>query len=315
VTLRDLGRVASGVVHGRRLAREAERLRTDAIVETEVHFSPSGGIAARRTGLPLLLDDRSPASEERALGGGLVWLARRILVGQARRAVAVVVPADTQKQRLIAEGVAPEKIRVVPNGIDVDAAAGPGEPLRRSLGLEDRCVLGYVGSFQHWHRVDLLVDAAARLAARHPMHLLLVGDGPARRAVIERAARAGIGHCLTAPGSVEPAAVPRWVRAFDLGVLPGSNDYGHPMKLLDYAAAGIPFVAPDLPPVREAIGAAPPGVLFAAGDVEALAGALERLIVDPARRAELGRQLAAAMLPGASWRDRARALLEPLAGR
>jgi glycosyltransferase involved in cell wall biosynthesis len=105
------------------------------------------------------------------------------------------------------------------------------------------------------------------------------------------------------------------VRACDLGVLPGSNDYGQPMKLLDYAAAGIAFVAPDLPPVREAIGAAPPGVLFPAGDVAALAGALERLIADPPRRVELGRQLAAAMLPGASWHDRARALLEPLAGR
>ena len=82
--------------------------------------------------------------------------------------------------RFLDEGVPAKKLLVVPNGVDPRAYVNRREELRQRFGLEARCVLGFVGSFQPWHRVDLLVDALGALIAQRPVHLMLVGEGPGR---------------------------------------------------------------------------------------------------------------------------------------
>jgi glycosyltransferase involved in cell wall biosynthesis len=98
----------------------------------------------------------------------------------------------------------------------------------------------------------------------------------------------------------------------DIGVVPHSNEYGHPMKLVEYAAAGVPAVAPDLPPIREAIEPGKTGLLFAPGDAADLARVLSRLAGDPALRRRLGDEAQRRVAAGASWSDRARALVADL---
>jgi len=152
----------------------------------------------------------------------------------------------------------------------------------------------------------------AALPGGPPIHLLLVGDGPERPRVLAEAARRGLGPRLTAVGAVPPLAVAELVAACDIGALPASNDYGHPMKLLEYAAAGLPSVAPDLPPVREVVRDGETGLLFPEQDVRALTQALARLVRDEALRRRLGDRARAAAGLEASWRRRARALVAPL---
>lgn len=308
---RDIGRWAHARGHGGRVASVAREQGAQLIVETQVHFAWSGARAAGLTGLPLLLDDCSPLSETVVLGAGLPALARHVFQRQVAAARHVIVSSDTLRGRLAAEGVPPHKLHVVPNGVDVDAyAAVDRAAARRRLGLEGRCVIGFAGSFQPWHRVELLVEAVAALSDAAPVHILLIGDGPERSRVLAEASRRGLEPRLSAVGAVPPLAVPELVAACDVGALPASNDYGHPMKLLEYAAAGLPSVAPDLSPVREVVRHGETGLLFPEHDVRALSQALARLVGDEALRRRLGARARAAAEHDASWRRRARALMD-----
>jgi glycosyltransferase involved in cell wall biosynthesis len=307
LALRDAVRWADARHHGRRVAAAARAQSADVIVETQVHAGGSGALAARVSGVPLILDDCSPLSEAVAMGLGLRGLAGRLFRQQVAAARWATVSSHALRERMIQEGLPSAKLRVIPNGVDAAAyATADRDAERRQLRLEGRCVVGFVGSFQPWHRVELLVQAVA-LLAHERAHLLLVGDGPGRAEALAAVHRLGLGSRTTAPGAVPPSRVPGLVAACDVGVLPGSNDYGHPMKLLEYAAAGLPAVAPDLAPVREVVRAGVTGLLFLPGDVQALSRALMSLLADEPLRRRLGasaRQLAA----DATWAERARVL-------
>jgi glycosyltransferase involved in cell wall biosynthesis len=281
----------------------------DVLVETQVHGVPSGARAARRAGIPLVLDDVSPPGEERVLGGGLPGLAERAFRRESAVARALVVSSEGLRRDLAAEGVPEERLAVVPNGVDLAAHQGRDRrAARRSLGVEGRLVVGYAGSFQPWHRVEMLVVAVAELAEAHAVHLLLVGDGPGREEALAAAERAGLAGRVTAPGRVPPERVPGLLAACDVGALPGTNDYGQPMKLLEYAAAGLAVVAPDRPPVREVVTAGRTALLFPPGDGHALAAALRRLSADPGLREDLGQRARREVAGPAGWSVRAEEL-------
>lgn len=313
--VRDAGRVLHANGHARHVIDAARRAQADAIVETQVHFARSGAIAARATGLPLVLDDCSPSSEELVLGPGLPRLAALVMRSQARAARALLVPSEALRAALVREGLPAEKLRVVPNGVDLDAhdrARAHRDAVRRDLGLGARVAVAFVGSFQPWHQAELLPQALA-LTGRDDLALVLAGDGPGRAACIERA-QAAPSLQVVDLGSVPPAQVPQILGACDAGALPGTNDYGQPMKLLEYAAARLPCVAPDLPPVREMLSEGRTGLLFPPGNAAALAACLAQLAGDPALRQRLGQAAFDELAAPASWAARARLLVAAIEG-
>lgn len=312
LALRDVGRRWAAGRHGRRVADAAREARARVVVETQVHGLPSGAAAARAARLPLVLDDVSPVAEERALGTGLPGMVERAFRRQLRAARILVVSSESLRERLAAEGAPSGRIAVVPNGVDLAAYRRTDRAAaRRRLGLGDRIAVGFVGSFQPWHRVSDLVEAAAPLAAELDLHLLLAGEGPGREPALAAVGRLGLGDRVTAPGPVPPEEVPELLAACDLGVLPGTNAYGQPMKLLEYAAAGLAIVAPDLPPVREVVEDGATALLFDAERAGALRSALRRLATDAGRRRELGERARRRVTASAGWNARA-ALLEEL---
>lgn len=308
LAVRDGARVLHARGHAGRVAAAAKAQGADVIVETQVHFAAAGARAARAVGVPLVLDDCSPLTEPAVLGAGLPSLARRVFRVQADRAAVLVASSPRIAVRLASDGVPVAKLRVVSNGVDADAYRRTDRAaVRARLRLADRVVVGFVGSFQPWHRVDLLVEALARLSPRPPLHLLLIGDGVGRRHALELARRSGLAERVTAPGAVSPEAVPELLAACDIGVLPATNGYGHPMKLMEYAAAGLATVAPDVPPARDVVDPEVTGLLFPPGDVAALGASIARLAVDLRLRRGLG-TAARRRAGGASWRKRAQML-------
>jgi glycosyltransferase involved in cell wall biosynthesis len=126
--------------------------------------------------------------------------------------------------------------------------------------------------------LELLVAVAPNL------HLLVVGDGPHRRALERYAAdfrHAGAIHFL---GSRD--ARPLWPQV-DLFWSAGEED-GPPLALLEAMAAGVPVVASDTPGNREVIAQGETGLLFPLGDRPGLARCTLRLLQDPARAKRIG---------------------------
>lgn len=125
-------------------------------------------------------------------------------------------------------------VRHVPNG--VRPRVGEREATRRRLGVQDRFVIGFLGSMKPWHGLDRL---PALLDAFPDAVGLLVGEGPVN-VTHPRILRAG---------QVDEAATADLVAAMDVGLAPYGSDappWFCPLKILAYRAQGTPVVATDV---------------------------------------------------------------------
>ncbi len=180
------------------------------------------------------------------------------------------------------------------------AASGAGE-----------AVVGFVGSFQKFHGVELLAEMALRVAAQRPrVRFLLVGDGPG--AAQARRRLAPLGDQVVATGSVPHAAVPGLVAAFDIGVLPETSFYACPLKVIEWMAAGKAVVAPRYGPLHEVLEDGEDGLLFPPRDVAALVETVVRLVDRPALRRRLGAAAARRAAASLAWEDNARRVIAVL---
>ncbi len=185
-----------------------------------------------------------------------------------------------------------ERVRIVPLGVDGArfAAAPPAaelERLRSRWHLTGRRVLLYVGRIAGNKRVDLLIEALARLAGPHPdLHLLVVGDTsslPAYRdltAQLQRlAADRGVADRVTFAGRVDDL----WPVYHLAGALVTASQHeGFGVPLVEAMAAGVPVVASASAALPWVLGAPdePAGLLFPPGDAAALAECVAQVLDD-----------------------------------
>ena len=170
--------------------------------------------------------------------------------------------------------------------------------------------VGFVGTLKPWHGTDLLLHALA--AAGEDLRLEIIGTGPEHEALKRLAAELGIAERVRLHGAVAPDQVPQVLHRLDIAAAPypAGDHYFSPLKVYEYLAAGLPVVASAIGTIPEMLGDGELGVLVPAGDVAALAGALDALAADPERRARLGRAARAAAVARHDWRSRCRDLLD-----
>jgi glycosyltransferase involved in cell wall biosynthesis len=296
-------------------ALESQLLRRDyrLLYERYALFSLAGVLTAARHRLPIILEVNDSAVVDRIRPLKLQAAARRVERFVWNRADAIVTITSYFRDLILEAGVPAERVHVIPNAVDdaAFAALPDGAPLRRKLGLDGKITIGYVGAINFWRRLDLLMNAFAPLAARHPRaHLVLIGDGPDRDGVAELARKLGVGDRVTFTGKVPHAEIPQHLQALDVAVIPHSNTYGSPMKLFEYMAAGKLVVAPWLPPIVSVIGADDGGVLFPPLDRDGLEHALDGLLADEARRTRLGVRAREKVLADYVWRRHAQTILD-----
>lgn len=180
------------------------------------------------------------------------------------------------------------RLHTIANGVSVERYldATPSG-LRRSLGLPaEACLVVCVAKMleQKGHRH--LVDAMAAPALREsPMHVALVGEGPLRDAIRDRARDAGVLDRLHFVGS--RSDVPAVLADADAFVLPSLWE-GLPMALLEAMAAGLPIVATSVAGTRQVLEDGRHGLLVPPGDATSLAAALDHIVRDADLRARLG---------------------------
>jgi glycosyltransferase involved in cell wall biosynthesis len=226
---------------------------------------------------------------------------RLVLAPALRRAACVLVPSEHTRDRVLARlGLDPERVRLVPLG--VDARFSPGEPpdgLRERLGLEGPYALA-VGTLQPRKNVETVLHAFERLvAAGAEQRLALVGDrGWRDQALAERIRSSPAFDRIVVTGRVSDDDLVGLYRAADCFVYVSRYE-GFGLPPLEAMASGTAVISSNRTSLPEVVGDA--GVLVDPDDVVAIERALSELLSSPERRAELvarGRRRAAQFM----WR-------------
>jgi glycosyltransferase involved in cell wall biosynthesis len=203
----------------------------------------------------------------------------RLSLQKARRVIAV--SGSTRDDLVRLYGLPPERIDVVYNG--VDSAFRPLPPaqvadFRARHGLPERFML-FVGTLEPRKNVAGLVEAYACLPRTRPPLMLVGGKGWLYDEVFRQIQERGLAGEIHFVGYVPAEELPSWYNAADLFVYPSFYE-GFGLPVLEAMACGTPVITSRASSLPEVVGQA--ALLVDPGDVDALTGALERLLDDGA---------------------------------
>ena len=245
-------------------------------------------------GIPAAVLARVPViiSSQRDLGHlDLYKSRRRIWLRRLQKlSTAVLTNANAVRDAVLSEDhFAPEKVKVIHNGVDLDLF---------SQQSRDRGWLVPTGDHERWIVLvgnmhgdvkghPVLIAAAEAVVREFPdVRFLLAGDGQKREEFEEKARSLGIANHFYFLGRRDD--IPRILSCCDIGVLPSKAE-GLPNAVLEYLAAGLPTIASRVGGNAEIIDDGKTGLLVPAEDSAALADALLRLLRNPSWADELGK--------------------------
>jgi glycosyltransferase involved in cell wall biosynthesis len=279
------------------VARLARRVGASLIMERYYNFGGEGVLAARRLGVPAVLEVNAPVVDHP--GSAKAAIDRALLISPMRRWRERVCRLTdlfvTTSASILPDWVDPARVLEVEWGADTTRfrpAVGGPPPFARDP-ARIWCV--FAGAFRSWHGALRLTAAMARLhrAGDHRFGAVLIGDGP-ERAAAERAA-AGVPAVLFT-GRVPHGDLPAFLSAADIGVAPFEparhlplrlGFFWSPLKVFEYMACGLPVVTPRLPRLAGLVEHGREGLLYDLDEPLALDAALVAL-ADPERRRALG---------------------------
>lgn len=278
---------------GRRIEEVAREVKPDLI---HAHSPVLNVLPAlrvgRRLGIPVTYEIRAfweDASVDHGTtreGSARYRLTRALETHAVRQAAHVFTICEGLRADIVARGVSPAKVSVVPNAVDPAAfelSGAPDPALRERFGLGQGPVVGFIGSFYAYEGLDLLIDAMPRLVAQEPqLRMLLVGGGPQDDNLRAQAARLGLADKIVFTGRVPHKDVSRYYDLIDVLAYPRHSmrltELVTPLKPLEAMAQGRIFVASDVGGHRELVEHERTGMLFKADDAGSLANALLALL-------------------------------------
>lgn len=225
-------------------------------------------------------------------GGDLYALRGRLLQRLKRRVIdacrMLTVVSSAMRDHVVDMGLAPDKVDVIPMGVDLQQRFTPDPGIHR-----DDHELLFVGRLVEKKGLRVLLDALPLILERHPeAHLTVAGGGPLEAELRQHARQRGIAARVDFRGMVAQAELPTLYRQATLFMAPfvvaeSGDREGLGLVLVEALGCGCPVVASDLPAVRDVIVDGESGRLVPPGDVRALAAAVIELLDDPERRRAL----------------------------
>lgn len=286
------------------IRKTAERIKEVARIEkphlVHAHSPALNGVAAlmaaKDLGLPVVYEVRA-FWEDAAVSNGTTRegsaryrMTRALETQVLKDCAAATAICQGLKDDIVARGISPDKVTLIPNAIDLSAfplldRTHPGEraaALRTALNLTGKTVLGFLGSFYPYEGLDLLVAALPRLRQTAPdTALLLVGGGQCEEELRAQAAALGAEDMVRFAGRVPQSEILPYYELVDLFVFPRRKsrltDTVTPLKPLEAMATGGIVAASDVGGHREFAGEGAPLALFEPGDAPAAAAAVEQL--------------------------------------
>jgi len=208
-------------------------------------------------------------------------------INRLNRLDSILAPNAFMRDKLIAYGVDPQRVREVEYGVDLphDVISAPARSANAPLRI------GFIGTLAPHKGAHVLLDAFGRLPPGTAT-LRIHGAGlefPDYVAQLHKAARSISGVELA--GTFRSSDIFRVLAEMDVLVVPSLWFENTPLVVYSAQAAGVPVVASDFPGLSCAVRDAIDGLLFAPGNVEALAELLARMAASPAWLGALRKQV------------------------
>jgi glycosyltransferase involved in cell wall biosynthesis len=267
-------------------------------------------VAARRLGVPFFYEVRglweiTRLSRDEEFGQSISFdVQRHIESTVAREADHVFTLTEPMREELIARGVEPSRITLLPNSVDASRfqAREPDAALAGRLGIPPGVpVIGYIGTFVGYEGLEDLAAACVELHRRgQHFRLLIVGNenasglerGPITEEILRIADEGGIASKLIMPGRVPHEEVESYYSLVDVCPFPRKPwpvcEMVSPMKPLEALAMKKAVVVSSVRALVEMIQHDQTGVVFEKGSVASLADAIADLIAQPEKRRRLG---------------------------
>lgn len=216
-----------------------------------------------------------------------LWIERFLY----RHADQVMVNSPAYVKHVRGRGAA--RVALIPNGADPDMfdPADSGETFRAANHLNGKFVATYAGAHGMSNDLGVVLQAAALLADRPDISLVLLGDGKEKPALQAQAAAIGLGNLLFLPAVPKTEMGPALAGADAcIAILKPLAEYKttYPNKVFDYMAAGRPVVLAIDGVIREVVEAARCGIFVEPGEPAALASAIRGLADDRTKAREMG---------------------------
>lgn len=201
---------------------------------------------------------------------------RAKILAALQTADAIIALNKNLRDKILAEGVAEDKLHVIPQGVDCELykPSSINTNNLRPATAESPFVFLCIANHHRVKGVDILLHALAQTDKK--INLLLIGAGPETEALQSLAQKLGLGARVTFAGAQPPESIPNWINAADAVVIPSRNE-GGPAVLLQAMACGKPVVATSVGMVPAVITDERLGLIVPAEDAQALAAALERV--------------------------------------
>jgi glycosyltransferase involved in cell wall biosynthesis len=287
----------------------------------------SGVILSRKYRIPFILE----------YNGSEVWMARhwgkplrfestanKIELLNLHAADLIVVVSTPMKHELVKRGITEAKILVNPNGVDAQRFRPDvdGSAVRQKYGLEEKVVIGFIGTFGKWHGSEVLAKAAAKIIklpdTTRELHFLFIGDGVTLSETKRIVQDGKIDDRVTFTGMVPQEKGPEYLAACDILVAPhvpnpdGTPFFGSPTKLFEYMAMGRGIVASNLDQIGDVLEHGRTAWMVKPGDCDELAEGIIALAKDRTLRESLGQNAREEVLNKYTWEQHVKRTLDKL---
>ena len=217
-------------------------------------------------------------------GKGLQRLKRWVMDSSA----ALTVVSGAMKSMVVEMGVVPDKVEVIPMGVDLKGLFTPDPRVERKTDE-----LLFVGRLVEKKGVHFLLEAMPAVIKKHPtVRLILAGSGPMEEELKQKAAQLHLSDKVDFLGMVAQTQLPALYQRATLAIFPfvvakSGDQEGFGLVQVEAMGCECPVIAGDLPAIHDIIAHEENGLIFPSGNTQALADAIIKLLDDPELRARL----------------------------
>jgi glycosyltransferase involved in cell wall biosynthesis len=314
--VKDILLVKHDVRAAKRLEEAILEFKPDLVYERGEYMQDKGLLLCNKLGIPHFLEVNSPCVEEmREFEGPNLfhfWGFRKER-NKLKNTKHIFAVSSALKDYLVKKYHPRAQIHVIPNCINENKAIPPANDiavLRNQLGLDGKFVFGFVGSIFPHHGIGKLIEAFSEVVKKQPScRLIIIGGGVLQPKFEAMANQLLPENTFIFTGKIPHAEVIKYIGIFDVGVMPDSNWYGSPVKVLEYGLMKKLILAPDNGPLNDIMTSGTDGVLVKSG-VENLAKSMFEVAENFDRFSDMGGAFYNRIMKEFTWKAQARKILE-----